>query len=79
MRPLASMHLVKYSTAMKANLRLPCDVGSDPTMSRPHRCSGQVWVISFVNCKGAPARGENFWHASHEQTTRFVVHTMVGQ
>jgi hypothetical protein len=57
---LASIHLVKYSTATKANLRLPCAVGSGPTMSRPHHCNDQVWVISFVNCEGTPARGENF-------------------
>lgn len=32
---LASMHLVKYSTAAEAYFRLPCIVGSGPAMSRP--------------------------------------------
>jgi hypothetical protein len=32
---LASIHLVKYSTATKVNLRFPWAVGSGPTMSRP--------------------------------------------
>jgi hypothetical protein len=36
----ASIHLVKYSMATKAYLRLPLDVGSGSTMLRPHRCSG---------------------------------------
>jgi hypothetical protein len=75
---LASIHLVKYSTTTKVNLRLPCAVGSGPTISRPHRWRGQVLVISFVNCEGAPDRGENFWHATQEWTTWFVVHMMVG-
>jgi hypothetical protein len=34
---LASIHLVKYSTATKVNLRFPWVVGSGPTMSRPQR------------------------------------------
>jgi hypothetical protein len=34
---LASIHLVKYSMATKANLRFPWAVGSGPTMSRPQR------------------------------------------
>jgi hypothetical protein len=34
---LASIHLVKYSTATKVNLRLPWAVGSGPTISSPHR------------------------------------------
>jgi hypothetical protein len=75
---LASIHFVKYSTTTKANLRLSCVVCSGPTMLRPHRCNGQVWVINFVNCEGAPAKGEKFWHASHDWTTRFVAHIMVG-
>jgi hypothetical protein len=75
---LASIHLVKYSIMTKAYLRFPCVVGSGPTMSRPHRCKGTVWAISFVNCEGAPTRGENFWHASHERTTRFAAHIMAG-
>jgi hypothetical protein len=32
---LALMHLVKYSTATKVNFKLPCTVGSGPTMSSP--------------------------------------------
>src|SRR5688572_15450249 len=34
---LASIHLVKYSTATKVNLRFPWAVGRGPTMSRPQR------------------------------------------
>jgi hypothetical protein len=49
---LASIHLVKYSKGTKVNFRLPCAVGSGPTMSSPQRCSGQVCAISFVSCKG---------------------------
>jgi hypothetical protein len=51
---LASIHLVKYSTATKAYFRLPWAVGSDPTMSRPHRDKGQVWAINFVSCESTP-------------------------
>jgi hypothetical protein len=75
----ASIHLVKYSTATKANLRLTCVVANGPTISRPHRCSDQVWAISFVNYEGAPVLGENFWHASHKWTTRFATHMIAGQ
>jgi hypothetical protein len=32
---LASIHLVKYSTAMKVNLRFPWAVGSGSTISSP--------------------------------------------
>jgi hypothetical protein len=49
-RGLASIHLVKYSTATTVNLKLPWAVGSGPTMSIPQCCSGQVGVIS---CDGA--------------------------
>jgi hypothetical protein len=73
---LSSIHLVKYSTATKVNFNLPCVVGSGPTMSCPQRCSGQVCVMSSMNCEGAPVRGEIFWHASHERVTLLVVHTM---
>jgi hypothetical protein len=76
---LASIHLVKYSTVTKVNFRLPCAIGSGPMMSSPQRCSGQVCAISFVSCKGAPVRGENFWHASHERVTRLAVHTITDQ
>jgi hypothetical protein len=76
---LASIHLVKYLTATKVNFRLPCVVGSGPTMSSPQHYSGQVCAISFVSCEGAPVRGENFWHASHERVTRLAVHTIAGQ
>ena len=31
-------------------------MGSGPTMSSPHRCNDQVWVISFVNYEGAPLK-----------------------
>jgi hypothetical protein len=55
---LASIHVVKYSIATKANLRLPCVVGNGLTMSRPQHCSGQVWAMNFVNCEGAPIRGD---------------------
>jgi hypothetical protein len=34
---LALIHLVKYSTATKVNLRFPWAVGRGPTMSRPQR------------------------------------------
>jgi hypothetical protein len=34
---LASIHLVKYSTTTKVNLRFPWAVGSGLTMSRPQR------------------------------------------
>jgi hypothetical protein len=34
---LASIHLVKYSTTTKVNLRFPWVVGSGPIMSRPQR------------------------------------------
>jgi hypothetical protein len=34
---LASIHLVKYSTATKVSLRFPWAMGSGPTMSRPQR------------------------------------------
>jgi hypothetical protein len=34
---LASIHLVKYSTATKVNLRFPWAVGSGPTISSPQR------------------------------------------
>jgi hypothetical protein len=76
---LASIHLVKYSTATKVNFRLPCAVGSGPTMSSPQRCSGQVCAISFVSYEGAPVRGENFLNASHEWVTRLAVYTIAGQ
>jgi hypothetical protein len=76
---LASIHLVKYSTSKKVNFKLPCAVGSGPTMSSPQRCSGQVYAMSFVNCKGAPIRGENFWHASHERDVVLAAHMMDGQ
>jgi hypothetical protein len=76
---LASIHLVKYSTTTKVNFRLPCAVGSGPTMSSSQRCSGHVCAISFVSCEGAPVRAENFWHASHERVTRLVVHTIADQ
>jgi hypothetical protein len=76
---LASIHLVKYSTAMMVNLRLPWAMGNGPMISSPHCCSGQVCAISFVSCKGAPVRGENFWHASHDRVTRLAVHMIVGQ
>jgi hypothetical protein len=49
---LASIHLVKYSTAMKANFSLPCAVGNGPSISRPQRCSGQVWEMSSINYEG---------------------------
>jgi hypothetical protein len=51
---LASIHLVKYSTAMKVNFRLPCAVGSGPMMSSPQRCSVQVCGMRFVSCEGSP-------------------------
>jgi hypothetical protein len=57
---LTSIHLVKYSMAMKVNFRLPCAVGSGPTMSSHQRCSGQVCAISFVSCEKAPIRVEIF-------------------
>jgi hypothetical protein len=57
---LASIHLVKYSTAMKVNFRLPCAMGSGPMMSSLQRYSGQVCAISFVSYEGAPIRGDNF-------------------
>jgi hypothetical protein len=57
---LASIHLVKYSTAMKVNLRFPWAVGSGLTMSRPQRWRGHMWAISFVNCEGFPEHGKNF-------------------
>ena len=76
---LASIHLVKYSMATKVNFRLPCAMGSGPRMSSPQCCSGQVYAVSFVNCEGAPVRGEKFWHASHERVTRLAVHTIAGQ
>jgi hypothetical protein len=72
---LASIHLMKNLTATKENLRLPCIVGSGPTISSPQRCSGQVCAMSFVKCEGVPMRGENFWHASHERTTLLAAHT----
>jgi hypothetical protein len=75
---LASIHLVKYPTATKVNLRLPCAVGRGSTISRPHHWRGQVWLIIFVNCEGAPTQGENFWHASHERTTWFAAHMLAG-
>jgi hypothetical protein len=50
-RGLASIHLVKYSTATTANLKLPWAVGSGPTISIPQRCSGHVGVMS---CDGVP-------------------------
>jgi hypothetical protein len=34
---LPSIHLVKYSMAMKVNFRFPCAIGSGPSMSNPHR------------------------------------------
>ena len=34
---LPSIHLVKYSMAVKVNFRFPCAVGSGPMMSSPHR------------------------------------------
>lgn len=74
----ASIHLVKYSMATKAYLRLPLDVGSGPTMLRPHHCSGYVWAISFVSCEGPLPRGENFWQASHNRTTWLAVQIMPG-
>jgi hypothetical protein len=76
---LASIHLVKYSTTTKVNFRLPCVVGSSPMMSSPQRFSDQVCVISFVSCEGAPFRGENLWHASHERVTRLAMHTIASQ
>jgi hypothetical protein len=48
-------------------------------MSSPQHCSGQVCAMSFVSCEGAPVRGENFWHASHERVTRLVAHTIAGE
>jgi hypothetical protein len=60
---LASIHFVRYSTMTKVNFQLPCGVGNGPTMSIPQCCSGQVCAMSFVNCEGAPVRGENFWNA----------------
>jgi hypothetical protein len=76
---LSSIQLVKYSTTTKVIFRLPCTVGSGPTMSSPQRCSGQVRAISFVSCEGALVRGDNFRHASHEWVTRLVVHTIADQ
>jgi hypothetical protein len=38
-----------------------------------------MWAISFVNCEGLPERGENFWQASHDLVTRFVVQIIAGQ
>jgi hypothetical protein len=76
---LASIHLVKYSIATKVNLRLPWAMGSGPRISSPHRWSGQICVVSFVSCKGAPVRGENFWNASHDRVTQLAVHTIAGQ
>jgi hypothetical protein len=35
--------------------------------------------MSLVNCEGAPKRGENFWHASHDLVTQLVVHIIAGQ
>jgi hypothetical protein len=79
--PLAcsATQLVKYLTATKANLRLPCAVGNGLTISRPHHCSCLVWAMSFVNYEGAPVLGKNVWHASHERTTRLTIHTIAGQ
>jgi hypothetical protein len=37
---LASIHLVKYSTAMKVNLRFPWAVGSGPPGGPPQRLAG---------------------------------------
>jgi hypothetical protein len=64
---------------MKVNFKLPCAVGSGPTMSSPQRYSGQVCAMSFVNCEGEPVRGENFWHASHKWVILLAAHTMTGQ
>jgi hypothetical protein len=61
---LASIHLVKYSTTTKTNLRLPRAVGSGPSMSRPQRCRGYEWEMSFVSCEGVLFRGVDFWQAS---------------
>jgi hypothetical protein len=50
-RGLASIYLVKYSTATIANLKLPWAVGSGPTISIPQRCNDHEGVIS---CDCAP-------------------------
>lgn len=39
---LASIHLIKYSIAMTANLLPHCDGGRGPTKSMPYLCNGQV-------------------------------------
>jgi hypothetical protein len=42
---LASIHLVKYSTATTAYWRFPCAAGSFPMMSIPYLANGQVGSI----------------------------------
>jgi hypothetical protein len=52
---LASIHLVKYSTATKANLRCLALWVVVRICQGAIIVTGQVWVINFVNYEGAPA------------------------
>jgi hypothetical protein len=56
----ASIHLVKYSTAMTMNLFLPCKGGRGPTRSMPHLWSGHVGGISCITAEGFAWCGEKF-------------------
>lgn len=49
---LASIHLVKYSTATTAKRSLPSPVGSGPNRSIRQRCRGQVGLIRYVVDEG---------------------------
>jgi hypothetical protein len=57
---LASIHLVKYSTATTTNLFPPCEGGSGPTRSIPHLCNDQVGGMSCVSTKGLDGCREKF-------------------
>jgi hypothetical protein len=62
---LASIHLVKYSTATTTYFKFPCAGGSGPSKSRPHLCSGQVGCISWVNEEGCFWSLARLWKFSH--------------
>jgi hypothetical protein len=48
---LASIHLVKYSTATTLNLFPPCEGGRGATRSMPHLWSGHIGGISCISAE----------------------------
>jgi hypothetical protein len=56
----ASTHLVKYSTATIAKVKLSCAGVNLLTMSMPHRCWGQDGTISYTSCARTFDLHDNF-------------------